>query len=678
MKFYLSLFIIVLSVSNCIGQTKYYIHYEKWFSTHEAYDLIQIGMNHYFIVGAGTSLIDLDWLPYSAEIKNQNLTVINSFEESGYGGAYSRIEKITDSEYLKIGHFKKLPFSNDGKVYTLVDKYNKNNGITSDFVIDTTAEMSNFLPSTCQVDKYVYILGTSNYNFLNGNFLSGNEMNLFKIDKNTLEIVLDTVYYNFPSAYNNYFSAVIPSKNGGVYAFATLESSNNINAASFGKTMLCEIDSNGNFLWQEMIDVGDKMEAFDLVKTGDGGFLLTFASDFSVLTTKSWIYKLDENLDVEWFNDDIIGRGYPVKLLENSNNEILVFGEYYKPGWAHLTGVILKLDSSGNKLWERDYISPKHTYIHNAIFNNDDSSGLSGYVCVGREDGYGNTGSPNPALMLLKVNCMGLVNDPFVKFNTTITGNTATFENQSEHIYPDSIDGGHYILDYGDGNNQMIISDSTSFFSHTFNGNAYYQTSMTGYICNDTVTIKETVCIGVPTPEIYFSFTAQIVDVLDSTMLIKIDNSNSILDNYYADYNWLINDSILIENENNSFEVVLPLDTIITIHVFTDKICDSIFTKTESINVSKVVNLVENFEENCDLLLLPNPFKNFLKIKNTCIEEHTNIVIQLYDLHGNLWLYQQATFGENVNTSHMLYGTYVYKLIASDTGEILSCGKLFK
>jgi hypothetical protein len=60
---------------------------------------------------------------------------------------------------------------------------------------------------------------------------------------------------------------------------------------------------------------------------------------------------------------------------------------------------------------------------------------------------------------------MGLLTEPQAQLYsyTNPNGNTIAFQNLSQYTYPDSIDGGHYIWDFGDGYGCILIQPPINY-----------------------------------------------------------------------------------------------------------------------------------------------------------------------------------------------------------------------
>ncbi|MBK9460594.1 MAG: PKD domain-containing protein [Sphingobacteriales bacterium] len=86
-------------------------------------------------------------------------------------------------------------------------------------------------------------------------------------------------------------------------------------------------------------------------------------------------------------------------------------------------------------------------------------------------------------IYLLKTNCMGLLTQPQAAFAAQM--DTAalriTLQNLSQFVYPDSIDGGHYLWDFGDGATSTQINPT-----HTYAQGGNYTVTLTAVVCSDT------------------------------------------------------------------------------------------------------------------------------------------------------------------------------------------------
>ena len=157
----------------------------------------------------------------------------------------------------------------------------------------------------------------------------------------------------------------------------------------------------------------------------------------------------------------------------------------------HNQAVIYKLSADGEILWYRSYGGEGNDYCYDIAASPD-----GGYIMAGRTDtliSNGTGGTYGYAdIYLVKTNCMGLLTVPQANFTYSYdtTSLAANFYNLSQYTYPDSIDGGYYIWDFGDGNTLIQTSDSpaSANFTHLYNKNEPHLVSLTAIVCNDTST----------------------------------------------------------------------------------------------------------------------------------------------------------------------------------------------
>ena len=78
---------------------------------------------------------------------------------------------------------------------------------------------------------------------------------------------------------------------------------------------------------------------------------------------------------------------------------------------------------------------------------------------------------------------MGLLTQPQAAFTATIdtAALTASFQNLSQFVYPDSIDGGHYLWHFGDG-----ATSTQANPTHTYTQGGNYTVTLTAIVCSDT------------------------------------------------------------------------------------------------------------------------------------------------------------------------------------------------
>ncbi len=364
----------------------------------------------------------------------------------------------------------------------------------------------------------------------------------------TYEVQWDTTYANLPYDYRSYFNDIIANPDGTFHLLATVED-NWSNPQ--GKVAIMHIDSVGEILNTYEFDLGTDEQSYQMIRTLDGGILFSGITnqnqtDFTIV--KGYIYKLAQNLEVEWIvEEDLISQepflytGITDVAIQLSDSSFLLGNTYFPEGASFSEVSLVKISSNGELLWQRSYGIEGHDYIYDLIFANNDSTGLNGFVACGRTEGV-----PNGAnALFLKTNCMGLITLPVPHFEIIVGADPLNIilQNQSQYTYPDSIDGGYYLLNYGEGNPlDTLHTDSINNYQHTYAQNGIYTPSLTAIVCNDTATYSQILCLGASiqnSPN--FSYTA----TANNEQQIQFSNQTIFspsVPNHYANYQWLFGD----------------------------------------------------------------------------------------------------------------------------------------
>ena len=263
---------------------------------------------------------------------------------------------------------------------------------------------------------------------------------------------------------------------------------------------LMKIDLNGVPQWYKQYDPAEDDRAIGVTQTIDGNFIISGASATEQVI-RAKLLKVDSlgNEEGGWSQSYLINSKSEIdKIIELPNHTLVSMGNTTDVfGTGIITydyeGLIQKTDSVGNLLWQRIYGGERDDYFYDmiALPKND------GYIMVGRSDTVENNVGKAYA-WLVKTNCMGLLTQPVAHFTRTQDALTANFQNLSQFVYPDSIDGGHYIWDFGDGNTSTQANPT-----HTYAQGGAYNVTLTAVVCSDTSTYTEVVGVwatGIASP----------------------------------------------------------------------------------------------------------------------------------------------------------------------------------
>lgn len=144
-------------------------------------------------------------------------------------------------------------------------------------------------------------------------------------------------------------------------------------------------------------------------------------------------------------------------------------------------GYLMKVrGSDGEPLWTRFY----EMGDYNDFFYHFTPAPDGGFVCVGRAE-FADT----VRAYVVRTNCMGLLTLPESAFSyqTLSDGNDVAFLNQSQYAYPDSIDGGYYVWDFGDGSPPLVCGQGyPPNISHSYPSAGQYNVRLWAIVCGDT------------------------------------------------------------------------------------------------------------------------------------------------------------------------------------------------
>jgi len=171
---------------------------------------------------------------------------------------------------------------------------------------------------------------------------------------------------------------------------------------------IIKIDSNGVKLWDKDFGGSDDDFLYSIIQTSDEGYLIGGVSYSGSGGTKSensfdtslsyfnrgdyWVIKLDSLGNKEW--DKTFGGSYVDELrsLEQANDGGYIIGGFSysgiggnktQPNWDTIAPIssdywILKLDSGGNKLWEKVFGGTDYDHLKTVLRTKDDGFILGG------------------------------------------------------------------------------------------------------------------------------------------------------------------------------------------------------------------------------------------------------------------------------------------------------------
>ena len=272
---------------------------------------------------------------------------------------------------------------------------------------------------------------------------------------------------------------------------------------------------------------------------------------------------------------------------------------------------------------------------------------------------------------------MGLLTEPIANYSyTNPEGNTLAFQNLSQYTYPDSIDGGHYLWDFGDGFNSNEQNPT-----HTYAQAGIYLAKLTAIVCQDTSIMYQSICIGTsahPAP----SFT----HTLQNDTLVSFTNTSSNAQN--AVFIWDFGDGSpptqTITQQALQHSYTQAGEHQVTLSVI---MCQDTTVYTQVVNtwaVGMQVLPLEGGVRGGLCTVLPNPANEQISISPPSggwgVQTHTFV---LYDVLGKAVARQALntpSFGggkgeATITTKHLPSGIYLYQII-DPQNQTLQYGKL--
>ena len=298
-------------------------------------------------------------------------------------------------------------------------------------------------------------------------------------------VLWDTIYYNCCTTYYSQIIKLLPASGGGYYAVGIRNSN-----FYFGDAMLLKINEDGSLAWSKFISYGHIEAATDMVLMPDGGYILMGAvanhDDFP-FTQSGLIVKLNADLEEEWRRVDLFGGYVACKVALTDDGNIFIIGGQDLLS-SSLDVELCKISPSGQLLWQRFYSSSQDDYAWAMLPASD-----GGFVIGGRT-----RENDTSRVTVLKVNCMGLLTEPQAAFSTYQTGDSpleVAFANLSQYVYPDSIDGGYYVWDFGDGSPPFVCGQGygacPALVTHNYATQGQYAATLTAFVCTDTATATQ-------------------------------------------------------------------------------------------------------------------------------------------------------------------------------------------
>ncbi len=202
------------------------------------------------------------------------------------------------------------------------------------------------------------------------------------------------------------------SKLDGSYITRTFTANIDAQPKTLYKVMVDASLANGKIVFnlivddsfeEEVIEIGEESgdsfarmyggsltdNGYDIINTLDGGMLLTgmsYSNDGDVQSNFGdkdiWLVKINVSGDIEWAkNYGSIQQDISYKTMQYPDGNYLVGGIQYVPSESNNV-YLIKLDPSGNIIWEKSFGTPANEGIHDMDLTDDGGCVLTGSITV--------------------------------------------------------------------------------------------------------------------------------------------------------------------------------------------------------------------------------------------------------------------------------------------------------
>jgi len=240
---------------------------------------------------------------------------------------------------------------------------------------------------------------------------------------------------------------------------------------------ILKLDSFGNVTWQKtygglIVDI-----AYSIQQTSDGGYIVAGVSaSLTYFSQEFWILKLDSFGDITWqktYGGSLSEYSYADSIHQTGDGGYIVAGSTDSFGAGNYDFWVLKLDSSGNVIWQKTYGGSSYDFGESIQQTSD-----GGYIVAGSTDSFG---AGNYDFWVLKLDSSGNA-----IWQKTYGGWKADWARSIKQ----TSDGGFIVAGYtgsfGGGNNDYWILKLDS------SGGAIWQKTYGGSNNDDAYSIQQT------------------------------------------------------------------------------------------------------------------------------------------------------------------------------------------
>ncbi len=143
-----------------------------------------------------------------------------------------------------------------------------------------------------------------------------------------------------------------------------------------------KLDKSGNLLWDKTFGGSDWDSAYSIAQTADGGLTIAgYTGSKGAGQEDVWVLKLDGSGNLLW--DKTFGGSNEDKahsIIQTTDGGFAIAGYTYGKGAGDWDFWVLKLDGSGNLLWDKTFGGSNEDKAHSIIQTTDGGFAIAGYT----------------------------------------------------------------------------------------------------------------------------------------------------------------------------------------------------------------------------------------------------------------------------------------------------------
>ena len=165
--------------------------------------------------------------------------------------------------------------------------------------------------------------------------------------------------------------------------------------------VLIKFNQEGIVIWTHDYPSKAYQSVYSLIETQDGNYIITGTRTLYGEPSTLLLLKLDENGNEIWDKDSGIQNKHGYSTIEIPSGDLITCGESIGPNGVGVRVLLLKTDSGGHTLWEKEFDDPQFVEVCQVLSLNSDGSYLLG--------GYARKASEQEKPLILRADSNGKV-----------------------------------------------------------------------------------------------------------------------------------------------------------------------------------------------------------------------------------------------------------------------------